>query len=221
MLKNLTEVGQIVTNAVALNPKNWEKLAMETDSLLQAVDNLFALLETRHVRYVLVGGVAVLNYVEGRNTQDIDLIMALPDLGKIPEIAIEPQSNPYFAQGRFSGLQIDLLLTENPLFRLVQQKYAAEQSFRSQNISIATVEGLLLLKLYALPSLYRQGDFVRVSVYENDIASLMYAYQPDMDNLVQQLSEYVGKGDLQSIREILAEIEQRIQRFRDARPDEQ
>ncbi len=219
MLKDLTEIGQIVQNAVVFNPRNWEMLAMESGSLHQAVENLFTLLEARNIDYVLVGGVALLNYVKGRNTQDIDLIMALADLSNVPEISIEQQTNPYFARGKFEGLQIDILLTKNPLFRLVQKKYAVLQRFLEQEISIATVEGLLLLKLYALPSLYRQGDFVRVSVYENDIAALLYTYEPDMNEIVQTLAGYIGEGDLLSISDIVEEIKQRIQRFQSGQDD--
>ncbi len=187
---------------------------MEANALLAAVGRLFALLEERKAAYVLVGGVALLNYVEGRNTQDIDLIMALPDLEKVPEIKVEHQDNPYFARAAFQGLQIDILLTSNPLFRRVQQEHAAKQAFLEREVSIATVEGLLLLKLYALPSLYRQGDFVRVSIYENDIASLLYTYQPDPQALLAELKPYLGEGDMVSLRGIIAEIEQRIRRFR-------
>ena len=190
---------------------------MGADFLFQAVNRLFALLDERGIDYVLVGGIAVLNYVDGRNTQDIDLIMALPDLSKVKEIEVESQSNLYFARGTFEDLQIDILLTKNPLFRLVQRKYAVRQSFLEQKITIATVEGLLLLKLYALPSLYRQGSFVRVSVYENDVASLMYAYKPNMKALVKTLSKYMSEEDISAIRNIITEIEQRIQRFQSER----
>lgn len=214
MLKDFVEIGQIIQNAVVFNPQNWEKPWMEADSLLSAIGRLFALLDERQVGYVLVGGVALLNYVEGRNTQDIDLIMTLPDLEKAPEIKVESQDNPYFARGTFQGLQIDILLTQNPLFRQVQQKHVVKQAFVEREVSIATVDGLLLLKLYALPSLYRQGNFVRVNIYENDIAALMYAYQPDMKAILRELEGYVERGDMTSLREIVAEIEQRIRRFR-------
>ena len=69
---------------------------MNADSLLTQVEQLFNLLDSRKVDYVLVGGIALLTYVEGRNTQDIDLIMALPSLSKLPEIKIENQ-DMYFA----------------------------------------------------------------------------------------------------------------------------
>lgn len=50
---------------------------------------------------------------------------------------------------------------------------AAEQQFGDRSIRCATIEGLIILKLYALPSLYRQGNFDRLSLYENDIPQLL------------------------------------------------
>jgi len=79
------------------------------------------------------------------------------------------------------------------------------------------VEGLLLLKLYALPSLYRQGNFVRVSVDENDIASLLYAYEPDIETVMATLANYVGESDIVSIRDIVREVKTRIKRFKESR----
>ncbi len=92
---------------------------MNADSLLTQVEQLFNLLDSRKADYVLVGGIALLTYVEGRNTQDIDLIMALSSLVKLPEIEIESQ-DIYFARGKFGELQIDILLTNNPLFAKVE-----------------------------------------------------------------------------------------------------
>ncbi len=212
MLNTLTEVGHIVQNAAVFNPRNWEGTPMNADSLSRTVRRLFSLLAERQIEYVLVGGIALLNYVEGRNTQDIDLIMSLPDLTNLPEISLETQEM-YFARGHFQALQVDILLTENPLFRLVRQKCTTNHPFGEQTIPLATVEGLLLLKMYALPSLYRQGDFMRVTLYENDIASLMYAYQPNMPKLLDILAEYLGESDINSVREIVVETEQRIERF--------
>ncbi|MCB0070329.1 MAG: hypothetical protein KDE20_02675, partial [Caldilineaceae bacterium] len=92
---------------------------------------------------------------------------------------------------------------------------ATRLAFLEREIPIATVHGLLLLKLYALPSLYRQGDFARVSIYENDIAALLYAYKTDTDKLLAELAQYVSASDLASLREIVADIGQRIRRFRE------
>ncbi|MFL6289305.1 MAG: hypothetical protein ACJ759_00225, partial [Thermoanaerobaculia bacterium] len=111
------------------------------------------------------------------------------------------------------GLQIDLLLTRNPLFEKVRQRFATTQRFVEREIPCATVEGLLLLKLYALPSLYRQGSFARVALYEGDIATLMHDYRPPVEPLFEELKEHLSATDLASLRKIVGEIEERIERF--------
>ena len=188
---------------------------MNADSLLAQVEQLFNLLESRKADYVLVGGIALLTYVEGRNTQDIDLIMALPSLTKLPEIKIESQ-DLYFARGKFGELQIDILLTKNPLFATVDKKYTTSKQFMDRTIRCATVEGLILLKLFALPSLYRQGSFERVGIYENDIATLMNAFNPKMEPLFTELKKHLNETDMEEAHRITSDIEARIQRFRKA-----
>jgi hypothetical protein len=89
------------------------------------------------------------------------------------------------------------------------------QRFVEQDIPCATVEGLILLKLYALPSLYRQGDFTRVGLYENDVATLLRAHSPSIAPLLDQLSLYLGESDMSRVKQITSEIEQRISRFED------
>lgn len=185
---------------------------MPTDALLQAVEQLFTLLHERRITYLLVGGIAMLQYVQGRNTEDIDLIIAVSALQALPEIILSEQ-DANFARGTFGDLQIDFLLTRNPLFELVQRQYATMRSFQERDIPCATVEGLLLLKLYALPSLYRQGNFARVGLYENDIATLMHAYQPDLAPLWQELTRHLSASDITSLHDIVADLQQRIVRF--------
>ena len=215
VIHSIPQIGSILRNAVTFNFKNSSEAIMNADSLLTQVEQLFNLFDARKVDYVLVGGIALLTYVEGRNTQDIDLIMALPSLAKLPEIKIESQ-DIYFARGKFGELQIDILLTKNPLFDKVAKAYSTEKKFLERNIRCATVEGLLLLKLFALPSLYRQGSFERVGIYENDIATLINAFSPDMESLLMELSEHLNETDMTEARNILANIEERIQRFRKA-----
>ncbi len=211
-LRPTVHIGHVIRNAIAFNLKNWQGNTVNTDGLLQAVTRLFALLRERQIKYVLVGGVALLQYIEGRNTEDIDLIMALPSLKKLPEIEVASQ-DMYFARGKFAELKIDVLLTRNPLFEKVQKRYATSQRFVEQDIPCATVEGLLLLKLYALPSLYRQANFARVGLYENDIATLLHEYHPPLEPLFSELAHHLSETDLASVREIVAEIQQRIERF--------
>ena len=205
-------IGKVVRNAVVFDFRRRQGDTLNADSLLLTVSRLFDLLHERQIDYVLVGGVALLQYVEGRNTEDIDLIMAWPSLQQLPEIRISSQDAD-FARGKFEELQIDILLTRNPLFEKVRRSYSTLQHFVEQDIPCATVEGLLLLKLYALPSQYRQGNFARVGLYENDIATLMQAYRPQLDPLLDELARHMSETDLAAAREILAEIQQRIERF--------
>lgn len=212
-IQSSVQIADVIRNAVVFNVKKWQGGAMNSDSLLQSVQDFFAVLEERKIDYVLVGGIALLCYVEGRNTQDVDVIMAVSSLRRLPELNITSREM-YFARASYGELQIDILLTNNPLFKKVHKAYARVQTFLDRNLSLATVEGLLLLKLYALPSLYRQGNFARVGIYENDIATLLHAYQPDMAVLLDELARHVSDTDLEQIKAILADIQQRIERFK-------
>ncbi len=71
----------------------------------------------------------------------------------------------------------------------------------------------MLLKLYALPSLYRLGNFARVGLYENDIATLMHEYRPDTKRLLKELGSHLSDTDLSAVRGIFVETWQRIDRF--------
>lgn len=206
------QIGDVIRNAVVFNAQNWLGGTMNSDSLTQSVQDFFAVLEKRQIDYVLVGGIALLYYVEGRNTQDLDLLMAVSSLKKLPELKMTSQEM-YFGRGKYGELQVDLLLTQNPLFKKVHQGYSKVQTFLDRNIPLATVEGLLLLKLYALPSLYRQGNFARVGIYENDIATLLHYYQPDIALLLAEISKFVNETDFEEIKGIVSDIQKRIKRF--------
>jgi hypothetical protein len=211
-VKNKISIGNVIRNAVVFNFKKRNQNRVDGEGLIQSVERLFTLLNEREIEYLLVGGIALLQYVEGRNTEDIDLIMALSSVNDLPEITIISQDAD-FVRGKFDDLQIDILLTSNPLFARVQENYATSQQFTEHEIPCATVEGLLILKMYALPSLYRQGSFARVGLYENDIATLLHAYRSNLEPLFEELANYVSETDLISLRGIVAEIQQRIQRF--------
>jgi hypothetical protein len=211
-IQSTSEIGAVLRNAAAFNFRNPPEVLMNSDSLVSQVEQLFNLLASHKVDYVLVGGIAMLTYVEGRNTQDIDLIMSLPSLARLPEIVVESQEM-YFARGKYGELQIDIRLTKNPLFAKVGKKYSTLKIFGDRKIRCATIEGLILLKLFALPSLYRQGSFERVAMYENDIATLMHAYSPDLDPLLKELKKHLNETDMLEARRILADLETRIQKF--------
>lgn len=205
-------IGHVVRNARVFNAQRWQGAPFTMDELLKTVDDLFTLLDQRNMKYTLVGGIAILQYIQGRNTEDIDFIINTTALKKLPEITITSQDT-FFAHGRYHDLQIDFLLTKNPLFAHVQKRYTTKNPFFERMIASATVDGLILLKLYALPSLYRQGDFTRVGLYENDVATLMFYHRPTITPLVDELRTYMSGQDMEAIQDIVADIKQRIQRF--------
>jgi len=207
-------IGEVIRNAVVFNLRNAQWDSVNADSLIETVARFFAVLSEREIEYALVGGIALLQYVEGRNTEDIDLIMAVSALERLPELTIETQDAD-FVRGSFGNLRVDVLLTRNPLFDEVRSHYSTTRKFAEQDIPCATVEGLVLLKLYALPSLYRQGSFIRVGIYENDIATLIHEHDPPLDKLLEKLTRYLNQSDLAQVKQIAVEMQQRIRRFED------
>lgn len=208
----LIHIGKVVRNALLFDPAHPRGKNLSDSSILETVERLFSLLGERKIDYLLVGGIALLQYVEGRNTEDIDLILAPSSLAKLPEIDLFEQDSS-FARGLFEGLQIDLRLTSNPLFETVTQRYGTVRSFVEREIPCATVEGIIILKLYALPSLYRQGNLVRAALYETDLLTLIHQYRPDLEPLFRELAPHVSPTDLAALRKIAAEIQERIARF--------
>jgi hypothetical protein len=219
-IRDEIQIGRVIRNAIVFDLKNWPGGFLPEDDLLQTVAGLFALLEERQVAYLLVGDVALLQFVEGRNADGIELIMDVASLKKLPELQVTGQSED-FARGTFGEVRIDILQTRNPLFEKVRRQFAATQHFAERDIPCATVEGLLLLKMHALPSLYRQGNFARVGLYENDIATLIQQYHPRLDPLFAELAPHMSETDLQSVRTIVGEIQQRIERFEQGRREGQ
>ncbi len=207
-------IGEVIRNAVLFNPENPQGLLMNSDVLVKTVARFFSLLRERQIDYVLVGGIALLQYVEGRNTEDIDLIMAVSALERLPELRLENRDAD-FVRSKFGDLRVDMLLTSNPLFDEVRRHYTTSKHFVEQEIPCATVEGLILLKLYALPSLYRQGNFTRVGLYENDVATLMHIHNPPLEPILNELATYLNESELTQIKEIVGEIQQRLRRFQE------
>ena len=219
MMTNQVSIREVIAHGIVFDPKNSEALrTIDFQDLLRSVPRLFELLDQRDVEYVLVGGIAMLVYVEGRNTQDIDLILSADSLDRLPEISVEERKGE-FARGRLGELQVELLLTDNALFDKVRREHTVRRQFAEREIPCATVEGLLLLKLFALPSLYRQGRFDRVELYERDAAMLIREFQPALDPIFRELGRHLLETDVTEIRNIVREIEERLERtqkrFRD------
>lgn len=220
----LGSVAEIIHAATVLGAAAWGREPMPEahmagdieDRLKAQLIELFGILHERKVPYVLVGGIAMLTYIEGRNTKDVDLVLSVDSLEGIPEIVVSDR-NREFARGKFGDLLVDVLFTDNPVFKLVQDKHATTHRFLEMNVRSATVEGLLLLKLFALPSLYRQGRWEKIFRYEADVAILYERARPDMAPLFEQLKPHVDEGQLDELRNIVAEIQRRIERVDQAK----
>jgi hypothetical protein len=95
----------------------------------------------------------------------------------------------------------------------VRNHHTTSKRFVEQEIVCVTVEGLILLKLYALPSLYRQGNFTRVGLYENDVATLIHIHKPPLPSILSELTKYLDASNLKQVKQIVDEIQQRLKRF--------
>jgi len=178
-------------------------------ALTAATRRFLAGLSSSGIPHLLVGAMAMLQHVDGRTTRDIDLIVALDDLEKIPGFLLE-ESNEWFATGTVGPLRIDLLFTANPLFAEVLANHAVTKALLDVPIRCATPEGIILLKLFVLPSLYRQGNIHRAALYETDILQLLLQHPLKVDSLLSQIQPHMTETDINHLRQVLADIQQRI-----------
>jgi len=220
---SLRRVAEVLVDAWEADPRRWMNAPRQlresaptqpTMPVPQDAMDLFRLLAERRVDYLLVGGMAMLTYVKGRNTKDVDLLMSVAALEQLPELKIEDRNN-FFAHGKFRSIQVDLLLTKNPLFKIVTEKFATKHSFAELAVPTATVEGMILLKLFALPSLYRQFDWERIHVYESDVKTLLALHKPETKPLFALLEKHILSTDLKELRKIVSEEQQRVARTED------
>jgi hypothetical protein len=174
--------------------------------------DLFRVLHERRVPYLLVGGIAMLTYVQGRNTKDVDLTMSVAAAQQVPELVIQDRED-FFARACFRSVRVVLLLTSNPLFKIVQERFATAHHFAELEVPATTVEGLIVLKLYALPSLYRQMDLDRAALYETDITLLLARHRPELEPLLSLVEPHVELGDKPELRKIAAECAERANRM--------
>lgn len=205
-------IGEILRDAAAGNLAHVLAEDRTGYDPIGSAERLFALLDGRGIGYVLVGGIAMLQYVAGRNTEDIDLIVAPAANRLLPELKILSRDKD-FGRASFEGIQVDLLFTANKLFDSVRARHAQTLAFGSTRVVTATPEGLLLLKLFALPSLYRQGNTHRASIYESDIEGLLGLDEVELDSVWSQLRPHLLASDIEELRNIVEAIQARKSRF--------
>lgn len=179
------------------------------DSLTQSTRRFLQSLDQHRIPHLLVGAMAMLQHIDGRPTRHIDLIIAIEDLEKLPGYQLE-ERNEWFATGTVGPVRVDLLFTTNPLFAHVLRHHAETRILLETPIHCATPEGIILLKLFALPSLYRQGNTRRAAIYETDILQLLLLQPHDTEHLLNTLVPHMPPSDINALRTILHEIHHRI-----------
>lgn len=218
---SLRRVAEVLLDAWEADPRRWMNAPAELREgsppaaipVPQDAMDLFRLLAERRVDYLLVGGLAMLTYVKGRNTKDVDLLLSLEASHQIPGLEIRERRD-FFARARFRSVQVDLLFTFNPLFKTVAEKYATVHPFAELSVPAATVEGLIVLKLYALPSLYRQFQMDRAALHENDITMLIANHSPMLEPLIALATHDMEPGDQAELGKIISECTERAKLLR-------
>ena len=183
---------------------------MDASKISSQAEELFDLLDGRGIPYLLVGDLAMLTHVRGRNTDDVDLIIAVFDQRRLePEVVlVDPpeQGNP-FALGRYKQLRVNYLDASAPIFRCVLQYHGERRGFlfgsgKGRELPVATAAGLMLLKLHALPNVTRQMDWERVNANENDVLILWMAHeQLDPGKMLDEVQPFVDEAGLYSLKQ--------------------
>jgi hypothetical protein len=170
------------------------------------------LLEAKGIEYALVGGAALLTIDDcQRPTDDFDFIIAKADIEQVSELTQE-STDRNFGRYRYQGTRIDALYRNNPIFEYVISNCLRSAVIEGKEIMTATPEGIILLKLYALPSLYQQGQQRRALTYENDISGLLL--QPidvDFKKIFKVLSAELLPSQIAELQNILADCQRRAE----------
>jgi hypothetical protein len=169
------------------------------DELIRAVELLADVFAARSIRYAVVGGLATLMRGRPRFTQDVDVLLDVPQLalpGLLDDLArlgfafdaptvIREFVHEHMTSFRFGSVRIDWLKPVLPLYA----RTLADASFvtwtEGHSLRIATAEGLILTKLVA----FRPQDQV-------DIETLLIANRDEIDaGLIRREWSAVAEGE--------------------------
>ncbi len=169
------------------------------------------LLEAKNIAYALVGGAALMTIDDcARPTDDFDFIIAKNDIEQVEELEKE-SSDPNFGRYLYQGTRIDALYRNNPIFEYVMTHCLDSVAIGDKEIVRASPEGIILLKLYALPSLYQQGQQRRAMTYENDISGLlMQCSGVNFDKMFKVLARELLPSQVDELKNILEDCQRRV-----------
>lgn len=180
-----------------------------TEILQQGLTELAEVFEARQVRYALIGGLAVGYRSLFRNTEDIDLVLNVPQL-VLPQVLedliargfefdLSTVIREWNAHGmsalNYRGFQVDWL---KPLLPCVQEVIdtATLESWLAVPVRVASVEGLLVLKTFAM-RLQDQLDISRLLAANRGlldiehVRSKLHGCLPDDDPRLARLEDLI------------------------------
>jgi Nucleotidyl transferase AbiEii toxin, Type IV TA system len=149
------------------------------DGLTTAADTLNA----HNISYAVIGGMAAGHRAQPRFTKDLDLLLQVPQL-QLPALlealrqkgfefdlltTVREWTQHHMTTLTFRGIPVDWLKPVIPLYQHVLDR-ATEQNWFDRPIRVASVEGLILLKLLA----YRTQDLL-------DIENLVALHRDTLD----------------------------------------
>lgn len=173
------------------------------------------LLESMDIEYALVGGAALLTMDDcQRPTDAFDFNISKADINRVSELTQE-SSDHNFGRYSYKGVRIDALYRSNPVFSYVIDNCVDTVTLEGKSIIRATPEGIIVLKLYVLPSLYLQGQQRKAVTYENDILGLlMQPVDVSFDRMLKVLARELLPSQINELRDILEDCQRRAQRQR-------
>ena len=177
-------------------PAEHDLLANE---LIRAVELLGDVFAAKSIRYALVGGLATLLRGRPRFTQDVDVLLDVPQLalpGLLDELArlgfsfdmatvIREYVREHMTAFQFGSVRIDWLKPVLPLYARALADASSLPWTEGHSLRVATAEGLILTKMAA----FRPQDQV-------DIETLLIANRDEIDvGLIRQEWSKVAKGE--------------------------
>ncbi len=207
-------VGEILAGAATwqrYRPRMREDTGPEADpsEISRQTEALLDLLAEREINCVLVGAVAMLQYVPGRNTKDIDFIMPKSELRRCPEIVVFHEDET-FCQASFGCVNVDFLYSRHRLFQEVAVNYCTVRHISGHLIKCATPTGLVILKLFAIPSLLYQFREGKIRQYESDIEGMIETCEVPDDEVLALLQKHLKPGELLAVKTVLTDLRARI-----------
>jgi hypothetical protein len=169
------------------------------DELIRAVELLAETFAARSTRYAVVGGLATLIRGRPRFTQDVDVLLDVPQLalpGLLDQLAqvgfhfdretvIREFVQQHMTTLRFGSVRIDWLKPVLPLYARTLADASAVPWSEGHNVRVASAEGLILTKMVA----FRPQD-------QEDIRTLLVANRNEIDaGLIRQEWAAVAAGE--------------------------